>query len=100
MFERFAVVFRIGEGALASAGALDVDQHRLRLRGGSGADRQELEIELSDLSDVHVERRGRERLNGYPTLVLERPNLPSVLIAPVGMTLLSEIAGRVIAQPS
>jgi hypothetical protein len=98
MLERFAVVFRIGEGALASAGALEVDRDRLHLRGGSGADRQELEIELADLSDVHIERRGGERLNGYPTLVLERPNLPSVQIAPIGMTLLSELAWLVTAR--
>ncbi|MGH3009478.1 MAG: hypothetical protein ACRDLM_08765 [Gaiellaceae bacterium] len=98
MQERFAVVFRIGESALATAGALEVDGVHLRLRGGSGADRQELEIPLADLSDVRVERRRGERLNGYPTLVLERLNLPPVQVAPVGMTLLAEIAGRVSAH--
>lgn len=94
MLERFAVVFRIGESALAAAGALEVDDGCLRLCGGNGPDRQELEIPVSDLSDVHVGRRQDERLNGYPTLVLERPNLPAVLVAPVGMGLLTEIAGR------
>jgi hypothetical protein len=95
MLERFAVVFRIDESALAAAGALEIRGDRLRLRGGSGSSRQELEIPLSDLSDVHVGRSRGERLNGYPTLVLERLNLPPVQVAPVGATLLAEIAGRV-----
>lgn len=95
MLERFAVVFRIGESALAAAGALEVDDGCLRLCGGNGPNPQELEIPVSDLSGVHVGRRQGERLNGYPTLVLERrPDLPVVLVAPVGMGLLTEIAGR------
>ena len=41
---------------------------------------------------VRVGRRPGERLNGYPTLVLERAGHAAVLVAPFGMTLLSEIA--------
>lgn len=90
MHERFPVVFQV-ESAMA-AGALDVEDDRLCLGGGVGDGRLELEIPFPSLAAVRVCRRLSERLNGYPTLVLERTALPAVLVAPFGMTLLPEIA--------
>jgi hypothetical protein len=50
-----------------------------------------LEIQFSDLSEVRRGCRPSERLNGYPTLVLERTGRPPVKVAPLGLTLLPEI---------
>jgi hypothetical protein len=90
MPERFAVVFRVDSSQ--AAGALEVQDDRLSLRG-SGNDRGlELKIPISALTAVRVGRRASERLNGYPTLILERTPEPPVQVAPFGMTLLPEIA--------
>lgn len=89
MNERFAVVFRNGESE--SAGALEVEQDRLLLHGCTSSGALELEIPVSDISQVRVGRRADERLNGYPTLLLERPGMPAVQVAPLGVALLPEI---------
>jgi len=89
MHERFAAVFRV-DSSLA-AGALDVEDDRVFLRGRGNDGGLELEIPLSELTEVRVVRRVGERLNGYPTLILERTTAPPVQVAPVGMTLLPEI---------
>jgi hypothetical protein len=90
MHERFAVVFQVDSAT--AAGALNVEHDRLLLRGGGLDGPLELEIPFSALSEVRVGRRPSERLNGYPTLILERTNLPAIQVAPFGMTLLPEIA--------
>lgn len=89
MHERFAVVFR--EGGRQAAGALDVEQDRLLLHGRGSEGSLELEIPFSDLNEVRVGRTASERLNGYPTLLLERTALPTVKVAPFGLALLPEI---------
>lgn len=89
MHERFAVVFR--DGGREAAGALDVEQDRLLLHGRGRDGSLELEIPFSDLNEVRVGHRPSERLNGYPTLLLERTTLPAVQVAPFGLALLPEI---------
>jgi hypothetical protein len=90
MHERFAVVFRVDSAT--AAGALEVEQDRLSLRGRGNDGPLELEIPFSALTEVRVDRRPGESLNGYPTLILESTTLPSIQISPFGMTLLPEIA--------
>lgn len=90
MHERFAVAFR--DGSAQAVGALDVEQDRLLLRGRTPEGELTLEIPCSDLSEVRIGRRPNERLNGYATLLLERPGKTPVQVAPLGVALLPEIA--------
>lgn len=89
MHERFAVVFR--DGPHQATGALDVEDDRLLLHGRTATGELRLEIPLSELSEVRVCRQPAERLNGYPTLMLDRKSLPTVQVAPLGIALLPEI---------
>jgi hypothetical protein len=89
MDERFAVAFR--DGTRQATGALVVEAGRLRLQGRSAGASLELEIPYSELAEVRVGRLAGERLNGYPTLVLERTSLPPVRVAPFGFGLVREI---------
>ena len=95
MNERFAVVFR--NGSAESAGALEVRPDRLLLRGRANQAPLELEIPFSDLFEVRRGRRSSERLHGYATLILERAGSPPVLIAPLGMAMLSEVADLLVS---
>lgn len=95
MHERFAVVFR--DGSVKAAGRLEVEHDRLLLSGRGNGGSLEIEIPFSDLVEVRVERRPSERLNGYPTLVLERTQRPAVQVSPYGMTMLPEIADLLIS---
>lgn len=89
MQERFAVAFR--DGSARGAGTLDVNQHGLLLHGRSSEGELSVEITFSDISEVRVGRQPTERLNGYATLLLERPGKTTVQIAPLGVALLPEI---------
>jgi hypothetical protein len=89
MNERFAVVFRVGRRQ--AAGALEVEHDRLSLRGRGELGVLGLEIQFHDLSEVRRGFRASERLNGYPTLVLERTDGPPIQVAPLGVALLPEI---------
>jgi hypothetical protein len=95
MQERFAVVFR--DGGVEAAGALEVERARLRLRGRAASADLDLEIPFSDLTEVRVGRRPTERLNGHPTLVLERSTMPAVYVAPLGVAMLREIANLLVS---
>lgn len=88
MSERFAVVFR--DGQRRAAGALEVEHDRLLLRGHGDRGRLELEIKISELSQVRS-CRPSERLNGYPTLLLERTDGTPIAVAPLGVAMLPEI---------
>jgi hypothetical protein len=90
MHERFAVVFRVDSAR--ATGALEVDHDRLLLRGGGAEHGLELEIPFSALVEVRIGRSPSERLNGYPTIVLERTALPAVHVAPLSPLLLHELA--------
>src|SRR5438552_3158488 len=95
MHERYAVVFRISDSQ--AAGRLEIEQERLLLQGSAADGSLELEIPFSDLVEVRVGRRPNERLNGYPTLILERATEPAVRVAPLGMALLPEIADLLVS---
>jgi hypothetical protein len=62
------------------------------LHGRSSGEAVDLEIPRADLSGVRIGRGRGERLNGYPTLLLERPGEPDVQVAPLGAARLAEIA--------
>ena len=100
MDEQFAVVFR--DGSAQAAGALRVKQDRLLLSGRGDNGGLELEIPIASLAEVHVGRQPNERLNGYSTLILERRGLPAVMVAPLGVALLHEIADLLnsLSQPA
>ncbi len=88
--ERFAVVFR--NRGKESAGALEIDSERILLHGRSSRGTVELVIPREDISGVRIGRCRSERLNGYPTLLLERAGEPAVQVAPLGAARLTEIA--------
>jgi hypothetical protein len=90
MHERFAVAFRVDSAR--ATGALEVEHDRLLLRGGGAERGLELEIPFAALVEVRIGRRPSERLNGYPTLVLERNTLPAEHVAPLSPLLLHELA--------
>jgi len=93
--DRYAVVFR-ENGRENSAGSLELRQDELLLSGGSQDRHRDLSVPFGEVIDVHVGRKRSERLNGYPTLVVERGDAPTVLVAPLGASLLHEIADLLI----
>jgi hypothetical protein len=95
MHEQYAVVFQTG-GSHAT-GRLDIEQDRLLLSGRATDGTFELEIPFSDLIEVRVGRRPRERLNGYQTLIIERTAKPAVRVAPLGMALMAEITDLLVS---
>jgi hypothetical protein len=95
MQKRFAVVFR--DGAAEAAGALVVESDRLRLCGRAASAELDLEIPFSELAEVRVGRHSKERLNGHRTLVLERSTKPPVLVAPLGVAMLTELADLLVS---
>lgn len=88
---RYPVVFR-EQGKPSAAGSLEVAENSLRLAGTRDGGTHKVEVELADIDEVRIGRRPEERINGYPTVVLERRELPAVEVAPLGATLLHEIA--------
>jgi hypothetical protein len=95
MNQRFAVVFR--DGPAEAAGALEIEDDRLLLRGRAASGDLTLEIPFSDLSEVRPGRRPGERLNGYPTIFLERVTMPPVQVAPLGVAMLTEISDLLVS---
>jgi hypothetical protein len=85
----YAVVFR-EQGGPPAAGALALRGDRLVLSGQG----RELELPLEEVEDVRSGTRG-ERVNGRPTLVLERIEGNALHVAPLGAGLVHEIADLV-----
>jgi hypothetical protein len=96
MHKRYAVVF-CERGRAVSAGGLELREDRLLLSGGSGQERCDLSVQFCDLAEIRIGRGRADRLNGYPTLVLERGQMPAVQLAPLGAGLLHEIADLLLA---
>src|SRR5579862_5314537 len=94
MEKRFAVVFREGNGPRV-AGSLEAGPDRLLLSGRGEGRSITLRVRPAGVSEVRVGRRPADRLNGYPTLVLEREGLPPVQVAPLGVGSLHEIVDLV-----
>jgi hypothetical protein len=88
---RYAVVFCAAEEA-STPGALVVEEDRLLLEGRGRDGLFELTIPYSDLAGVRIGRIADERLNGRPTLLLERRQRPVVQVVPFGPGLLQELA--------
>jgi len=92
---RYAVVFR-EQGGISVPGSLELTPDRLLLSGSHAGQRIDMRISLADVIDVHVGHKPEERLNGHSTLAIERTHEPTLLIAPLGAGLLSEIADLLI----
>jgi hypothetical protein len=63
----------------------------------------EFDLPFAELSEVRIGRGARERLNGFATVVLERPSEAPVLVAPLASVHLHEIAdllAALSAEPS
>lgn len=90
----YAVVFR-ENGAPQAAGSLALTGDRLWLDGSQQGAARRLSVPFADLTEIRIGRSPRDRLNGHPTLVLERAGMPAVQVAPVGAGLLHEIASLV-----
>jgi hypothetical protein len=78
----YGVVWREGERPLAR-GKLQLLPRSVRLDGLAGSEPVALEISYADLDVVRTGRAARDRLNGHPTLVLERHDAKPVTIAAV-----------------
>lgn len=94
MHERYPVIFR-EHGKTPVAGSLELRDDRLVLAGRTDHRRLELSVPFEAIAEVRIGRLPDDRLNGYPTLVLERAELPALQVAPFGAGLLSEIADLV-----
>jgi hypothetical protein len=84
--ERYAVVFR-ERGGPAVAGSLELSDDSVLLTGAG----HEVAVPLIDVEEVQVARRA-DRINGHPTLVLDRADGPALHVAPIGAGLVHEIA--------
>jgi hypothetical protein len=93
MQRTYGVVWREGASQLA-AGKLELLASGVRLEGREGS----REIPYGGVSGVHVGRRPEERIDGRPSIVLERFGGPAVTIATVAQpSLVGEIAERLAA---
>jgi hypothetical protein len=81
----YGVVWREGEAPLAR-GKLELLPRSVRLEGLLGSEQVALEIPYVDLDAVRTGRSARDRLNGHPTLVLERHDAEPVVIAAVAQS--------------
>jgi len=88
---RYAVVF-CQQGGLPVPGSLELTPDRLLLSGSRADQTIDVSIPLADVIDVHVRRKREERLNDFPTVAIERTYEPAMLVAPLGVGLVSEIA--------
>jgi hypothetical protein len=78
----YGVVWREGETSLAR-GKLELLPRSVRLDGLAGSKQIALEVSYADLDAVRTGRTASDRLNGQPTLVLERRDAEPVVIAAV-----------------
>lgn len=93
MRHTYGVVWRDGVAPLAT-GKLELLSGGLRLDGVEGA----MDISYEDLAGVHVGRTAAERINGRPSVVVERIGHVPVTIGTVAQSsLVGEIAERLAA---
>lgn len=90
----YAVVWQEEEGTVY-AGKLELADHQLLLDGLSRLGRpRHRALSLEHIREIRTARRG-ERIDGRPTLVVERPSEPPLRIGSVGGSgLLSELMDR------
>jgi hypothetical protein len=96
MQERYAVVFSERGGA-TRAGALELGDDRLVLSGRGSQGRCDLSVSFTDIREIRVGRLPADRLNGHATVVIEHGGGPALLVAPLGVGLLSEITDLLLA---
>jgi hypothetical protein len=84
MGSTYAVVWREGAGPVAR-GRLELLTDTLELDGLAGLDHVTLELDFDELRGVRVGRSRAERLNGHPTLVLDRADAEPIVIASVAL---------------
>ncbi|MGZ4258052.1 MAG: hypothetical protein ACXVRE_09830 [Gaiellaceae bacterium] len=93
MQRTYGVVWREGASQLAT-GKLELRASGVRLEGRLGTQ----DISYTGVSSVHVGRKPEERIDGRPSIVLERFGRPPVTIATVAQpSLVGEIAERLAA---
>jgi hypothetical protein len=88
---RYAASFCSGFSAPA-AGALVLEEDRLRLEGRSLQGQLELNIPYSELSEVRIGRLPEELVNGNAALLLSRRDGELFRVKPIGFGLLHELA--------
>jgi hypothetical protein len=74
------------------AGRLTAGYDGLRLEGSTDGRLVRRTLAYRDLDGVRIGRTGADRLNGRPTLVVERKDGPALLVLPLGAGLLLELA--------
>ena len=81
----YGVVWRQGSEALAR-GKLELLPRVVRLDGVAGDERVTCEIPYEELESVRTGRAPADRLNGHPTLVLERRGQTPVIVSAVAQS--------------
>ena len=93
MHTTYAIVWRNGDEPV-EAGKLELRADGIFLEGGNGV-RDVLEIPYEDLAALAIGRTAQDRLEGRPTLVLERRGGSRVAIAGVAQPgVVSELVER------
>jgi hypothetical protein len=97
MHASYGVVWRRGAKALAT-GKLELLPQKLRLEGMSGSLPAKYEVPYASLCVVRVGRDASDRIQGRPSLVIERRNGERVTIASVAQSgVVGELADRLAA---
>jgi hypothetical protein len=93
----YGIVWREGNLPLAT-GKLEFLARALRLDGLVGSQRTTLELGYGSVVGARIGRTAAERLDGSPTLILERRSGPPIRITSVPQSsLLADIAERLAA---
>jgi hypothetical protein len=94
MRSTYAVVWREGAGPVAR-GRLELLPGTLELDGLAGSAHVTLKIGYDELKAVRVGRSSAERLNGHPSLLLDRVDAEPIVIASVALQgVVAELAAR------
>ncbi|MDX6413019.1 MAG: hypothetical protein QOH23_429 [Gaiellaceae bacterium] len=97
MQKSYGVVWREGSLSLAT-GMLELRPRELRFEGLADSEPASATIPYEDLAGVRVGRSSAERINGRPTVIVERrTGLPVTLTTVAQPTLLGEIVERITA---
>jgi hypothetical protein len=95
----YAVVWRDGDAPIAS-GRLEFHARSITLAGASNGRPVDREVGFAEVSSVRVGRARKDRLDGKPTLVLEREGRDDLRVAPLSAPgILAELAHRLAALP-
>jgi hypothetical protein len=90
--ESYAAIWREPGGGVAT-GKVVLEPDRLRVEGATGEGRlRRRELLYTELVGVRIGRGAAERLNGRPTLVLERASAPPLQLDVLGAGILFELA--------